>query len=50
MTVSPEGDAGSALTWTGSFEPDGASQEDAEKLAGKIYSGGIAAFTKALGE
>lgn len=50
MTVTPEGDSGSTLTWTGTFEPDGASKEDAEKLAGNIYSGGIAGFTKALGE
>ena len=50
MTVAPEGDSGSTLTWTGTFEPDGASKEDAEKLAGNIYSGGIAGFTKALGE
>ncbi len=50
MTVGADGESGSSLTWTGTFEPDGASKEDAEKLAGNIYSGGIAGFTKALGE
>jgi len=50
MVVSPEGESGSALSWTGTFEPDGVPAEDAEKLADSIYSGGIAGFTKALGE
>lgn len=50
MTVTPDGETGSCLSWTGAFEPDGASKEDAEKLAGNIYSGGIAGYAKALGE
>ena len=50
MTVSESGASGSELTWTGTFEPAGASKENAEKLAGNIYSGGIAGFAKALGE
>jgi hypothetical protein len=50
MTVAADGDSGSSLTWTGTFEPNGASKEDAEKLAGNIYRGGIAGFAKALGE
>lgn len=48
MIVAPEGESGSSLTWTGTFEADGAPVADAEKLAGNIYSGGIAAFSKAL--
>lgn len=50
MVVSPDGESGSMLSWTGTFEPDGVPAEDAEKLAGNIYSGGIAGYAKALGE
>ncbi len=50
MTVTPAGDGGSELTWTGTFHADGVPVEKAEDLAGSIYSGGIAGFTKALGE
>lgn len=50
MVVTPDGDSGSALTWTGTFEADGVPVEKAEELAGGIYSGGIAGYAKALGE
>ncbi len=49
MVVGAEGD-GSSLSWTGSFLPAGVPAEEAEKLAGGIYEGGIAGFKKALGE
>lgn len=50
MVVSANGESGSTLSWTGSFEPHGVPAEKAEKLAGNIYSGGIAGYAKALGE
>lgn len=49
MVVAPEGD-GSRLTWTGTFHADGVAVEKAERLAGNIYSGGIAGYKAALGE
>lgn len=49
MQVAPEGD-GSRLTWTGTFHADGIEVEKAERLAGNIYTGGIAGYKAALGE
>lgn len=50
MAVAAEGEGGSALTWTGTFEAAGVPVEKAEQIAAGIYSGGIAGYRKALGE
>ncbi len=44
-----EAEGGTEVEWSGSFEPDGAPAEKAEKLARGIYAGGINGFKKALG-
>jgi len=48
ITLTEQGE-GTAIDWTGTFEPDGVPGEKAEKLARGIYTGGIAGFKGALG-
>ncbi len=50
MTVAGADGGGSELSWTGRFTASGAPVASAEKLAGNIYTGGIAGFKAALGE
>jgi hypothetical protein len=47
VKLRPEGER-CGIEWTGYFEPAGASQEDAEKLAHGIYSGAIKGYKQAL--
>lgn len=47
IEISPEGER-SNIAWTGHFEPEGVSLEDAKKLVESIYTGGIKGYKKAL--
>lgn len=49
MVVTEAGSEASVLTWTGTFDAAGIPTEKAESLASRIYQGGIAGYTKALG-
>ncbi len=49
VQVSDRGDGSCTVTWTGTFEPKGASEADASKTVEGIYRGGIAAARKAAG-
>jgi Polyketide cyclase / dehydrase and lipid transport len=48
IDLAADGD-GTAIEWTGRFEPDGVPTEKAERLANGVYTAGIAGFKKALG-
>jgi hypothetical protein len=47
IQLSPDG-ARCGVEWTGHFEPDGVSLEDAKKLVEAIYTGGIKGYKRAL--
>lgn len=49
MVVTEDSEDSCTLTWTGTFEPNGVSNEKAEKIARGIYRGGINSYRKALG-
>jgi carbon monoxide dehydrogenase subunit G len=49
VEVSPSGDGACEVTWTGTFEPRGASEEEASQIVEGIYKGGIAGARKAVG-
>ncbi|HVI29856.1 SRPBCC family protein [Hansschlegelia sp.] len=44
IQVEPSGSAGSKVTWTGSFEPKGASEAEAKAVIDGIYVKGLAAI------
>jgi hypothetical protein len=48
MVVTEDGPEACTLTWTGTFEAAGIPVEKAERLAGRIYQGGIAGYRNAL--
>lgn len=48
VEVSDTGDGSTRVTWTGTFEPRGASEADASKVVEGIYKGGIAGARKAV--
>ncbi|MDZ7668722.1 MAG: SRPBCC family protein [Gammaproteobacteria bacterium] len=48
VEVSDNGDDTTRVTWTGTFEPRGASEADASKVVEGIYKGGIAGARKAV--
>lgn len=49
VTVTDMGDGSCQVDWSGTFEPKGASEEDASKVVEGIYRGGIAGARKAAG-
>lgn len=48
MVVTEDGPEASTLTWTGTFLADGIPVEKAERLASRIYQGGITGYRNAL--
>lgn len=48
VEVSDNGDDTTRVTWTGTFEPRGASEADASKVVEGIYKGGIAGARNAV--
>ena len=48
MTIHDADQGKSRITWQGSFEPKGVTEEDCAKLFTGVYQGGIAAIRKAL--
>ena len=48
MTIHEADGGRSKVTWQGSFDPKGASEEDCTRLFQGVYQGGIAALRKAL--
>jgi polyketide cyclase/dehydrase/lipid transport protein len=49
VQITDKGNNTSNVTWTGTFQPKGASEADASKVVEGIYRGGIAGARKALG-
>lgn len=49
VEVIPTGDAGCQVTWTGTFDARGASEDEASQIVEGIYKGGIAGARKAVG-
>lgn len=49
VQLGDNGDGTTTVIWTGTFEPDGASEEDAVRTATGIYAGGIKGTAMALG-
>jgi uncharacterized protein YndB with AHSA1/START domain len=47
VKLTPEGQR-CAIEWTGHFEPDGVTLEEAQKFVRGIYTGGIKGYKKAL--
>lgn len=48
MTIADAGPGRSKVTWQGSFDPKGVSEEDCQKLFQGVYQGGLAALRKAI--
>lgn len=48
VSVADQGDGTCEVVWTGTFEPKGASEEDASKVVEGIYRNGIAGARKAV--
>jgi Polyketide cyclase / dehydrase and lipid transport len=46
IRLDPRGDDATHITWSGRFEPDGVSEEEAVKMIGRIYTGGVGAIQK----
>jgi hypothetical protein len=44
FVVAPNGDSASTITWSSTFEPKGASEDEAKKVIQGIYSGGLEAL------
>jgi hypothetical protein len=49
VQITDKGGNACNVTWTGTFEPKGASEADASKVIEGIYRGGIAGARKAVG-
>lgn len=49
VTVVETGPSACRVDWTGSFEPEGVSEEQAQSLVRGVYTGGIAGVRKHLG-
>jgi len=49
IRILEEGAQACRVDWSGTFEPDGASAEQAQAMVRGIYTGGIAGLRKALG-
>jgi Polyketide cyclase / dehydrase and lipid transport. len=48
VSVTDKGDGVCEVVWTGTFEPKGASEEDASKIVEGIYRNGIAGARAAV--
>ncbi len=46
ISLDPKGDDATHITWSGRFEPDGVSEDDAVKMIERIYAGGVGAIQK----
>ena len=46
ISLDPRGDAATHITWSGRFEPDGISEDEAVKMIERIYAGGVNAIQK----
>jgi Polyketide cyclase / dehydrase and lipid transport len=46
IRLDPRGDGATHITWSGRFEPDGISEEDAVKMIERVYTGGVTAIQK----
>jgi hypothetical protein len=46
IRMDARGDDATHITWSGRFEPDGISEEDAVKMIERIYAGGVGAIEK----
>ncbi len=49
IKITDNGDGSCTVDWTGTFEPKGASEEQAVKVVKGIYTGGIQGARKSLG-
>ena len=49
IRIVEDGPQASRVNWSSTFEPDGASAEQAQALVRGVYTGGIAGLRKALG-
>src|SRR5690606_40654386 len=49
IRIVEDGPQASRVDWSSTFEPDGASAEQAQALVRGVYTGGIAGLRKALG-
>jgi hypothetical protein len=49
VQIEPTGEAACRVTWTGTFEPKGASETEASEVVEGIYRGGIARARAAVG-
>jgi hypothetical protein len=46
ISLDPGGDDATHITWSGRFEPDGISDDEAVKMIEQVYAGGIMAIQK----
>ena len=46
ISLDPGGDGATHITWSGRFEPDGISENEAVKMIERIYAGGVNAIQK----
>jgi hypothetical protein len=46
ISLDPRGDGATHITWSGRFEPDGISEDEAVKMIEQVYVGGISAIQK----
>jgi len=49
IQLTAAGDATTAITWTGTYQPDGVTEEQAARMMERTYQGGIKAIQKHFG-